>query len=464
MHLRNRLLSKLIANNPLDDRAHPMTNTSQAPGLKRLHREMADQMRIMNENNALLMQHLTANNPTPPPPTPIDPPFIERVMRTRVSSRFKLPTQLRVYEGKIDPMGHLDLYKSLMALQGYSDEVMYKAFFATLKGSARSWYRKLSPGTIDSFDDLSKLFVANFMSCQAILEVEDPSDKVVIMAIMEGLCLGPLFKGANCWLYQEGITDTEMEALRAEMEKITLVDPKESENAKHLEEIAPISIHPKAKTSAKLPPLCKLSGTLCQSSVLITLITGIIRDKAIVASSSNGRSHYFCAMVKALPRYQLDGNQFCLLNSNCINPLADLLLGEDTNVQIASVEALSALLLDSTSSNGFKRGADELKQLGVIDVVIHLFTEFRHEELQEKAIWMLSRLLRAESLAPHISLNQALVRALVEALKHGCAVIKRHAQEALANLSGLMERHRVKLGHKDSLAVAEKMLHCIYVV
>ena len=28
---------------------------------------------------------------------------------------------------------------------------------------------------------------------QAILEVEDPSDKVVIMAMMEGLCPGPLF-------------------------------------------------------------------------------------------------------------------------------------------------------------------------------------------------------------------------------------------------------------------------------
>ena len=27
----------------------------------------------------------------------------------------------------------------------------------------------------------------------AILEVEDPSDKVVIMAMMEGLCPGPLF-------------------------------------------------------------------------------------------------------------------------------------------------------------------------------------------------------------------------------------------------------------------------------
>ncbi|XP_057505527.1 uncharacterized protein LOC130788840 [Actinidia eriantha] len=151
-----------------------------------------------------------------------EPPFTERILRARVSSRFKLPTQLGIYEGKTDPMDHLDSYKSLMLLQGCSDEVMCKAFSATLKGSARLWFRKLLPGTVDSFGDLSRLFVANFMSCrirqknashlftihqketerlknyvkrfnQAILEVDDPSNKVVIMAMMKGLRPGPLF-------------------------------------------------------------------------------------------------------------------------------------------------------------------------------------------------------------------------------------------------------------------------------
>ncbi|XP_057484668.1 uncharacterized protein LOC130771056 [Actinidia eriantha] len=119
-------------------------------------------------------------------------------------------------------MDHLHSYKSLMSLHGYSDEVMCKDFSATLKGSARTWFRKLPLGTIDSFGDLSKLFVANFINCrirqknashlfivhqkeieslkdyikrfnQAILEVKYPSDKIVIMAMMEGLRPGPLF-------------------------------------------------------------------------------------------------------------------------------------------------------------------------------------------------------------------------------------------------------------------------------
>ena len=93
-------------------------------------------------------------------------PLTERVIRTRVSFKFKLPSQLRIDKGKTNPMDHLDSYKNLMTLQGYSNDVMCKAFSATLKESARSWFRKLSPQTIDSFGNLSRLFVANFMSCR----------------------------------------------------------------------------------------------------------------------------------------------------------------------------------------------------------------------------------------------------------------------------------------------------------
>ena len=87
-------------------------------------------------------------------------------MRVRVSSRFKLPLQVGVYEGKMDSMDHWDLYKTIMMLQGFLDKVMYKAFSAILNGSKRSWFRKLSPRAIDSFKNLSRLFVANFMSCR----------------------------------------------------------------------------------------------------------------------------------------------------------------------------------------------------------------------------------------------------------------------------------------------------------
>ena len=68
MHMRSRLLSIPSTSNPLDNRAHLMAKISQALDLEGLHREMhgiAEQIRIMNENNARLIQHLTTNNPPP---------------------------------------------------------------------------------------------------------------------------------------------------------------------------------------------------------------------------------------------------------------------------------------------------------------------------------------------------------------------------------------------------------------
>lgn len=128
-------------------------------------------------------------------------------------------------------------------------------------------------------------------------------------------------------------------------------------------------------------------------------------------------------------------SQWCLLKSNCIKPLVELLTDEDTNVQIAAIEALSTLVLD-TSSN-FKRVANELEQLGVIDGVVDLFIQVRSGELQEKAIWIIERILRVENHNQQLSLNQALVRALVEAFRHGNPNTKRHAQDALTNLKQL---------------------------
>lgn len=130
-----------------------------------------------------------------------------------------------------------------------------------------------------------------------------------------------------------------------------------------------------------------------------------------------------------------DSSQLCLLKSNGIKPLVDLLTDMDTNVQIAAMEALSTLVLDT--SNTSKRAIDELEQLGVVDAVVALFIEARPGELQERAIWMIDRILRIEGCSNRHSLNQSLVRALVEAFKHGNANTKRAAQYALTNLKQL---------------------------
>ena len=45
-----------------------------------------------------------------------EPPFTERVMKVRGSSKFKLSSQFEVYKGKTNPMDHLDSYKNLMMI------------------------------------------------------------------------------------------------------------------------------------------------------------------------------------------------------------------------------------------------------------------------------------------------------------------------------------------------------------
>ena len=130
-----------------------------------------------------------------------------------------------------------------------------------------------------------------------------------------------------------------------------------------------------------------------------------------------------------------NNSQLCLLKSSCIRPLVVLLQDEDTNVQIAAIEALSTLVLDT--SNGYKRAVDELEKRGVIAAVIELFTQVRPGVLQERALWMIERALRVDGPSHRYSLDQPLVRALVEAFKHGNANSKRHAQNALTNLNQL---------------------------
>ncbi|GFZ20866.1 hypothetical protein Acr_29g0000280 [Actinidia rufa] len=192
MYLRSRLLPRQSTSNPLDNRAHRTTNVGQAPYLDGIHREMhgiTEQIRIMNEINSRLATRIrrivivlvrdiqqgadttseetrrcgrssrwddrvhryrdksttqnfkdldaridTVNTGGNAPVTvdalirQTESPFIERVMKVRISFRFKLPSQLGVYEGKTDPMDHLGSYKDLMCSRGIQTRCCARLF------------------------------------------------------------------------------------------------------------------------------------------------------------------------------------------------------------------------------------------------------------------------------------------------------------------------------------------------
>ena len=76
-----------------------------------------------------------------------------------------MPT-LDSYDGTRDPCDQIATFKMIMHLQGILDEIMCKAFPTTLKGPAKVWFGKLLPKIITSFQELSKLFVNNFIGGQ----------------------------------------------------------------------------------------------------------------------------------------------------------------------------------------------------------------------------------------------------------------------------------------------------------
>ena len=64
---------------------------------------------------------------------------------TTFVNSFPLPQKFRMsqiesYDKAKDPLDHLETFKTLMHLQGVSNEIMCRAFPITLKGPVRIWF------------------------------------------------------------------------------------------------------------------------------------------------------------------------------------------------------------------------------------------------------------------------------------------------------------------------------------
>ena len=119
--------------------------------MKRIMEEMKDFMRRVNHVDDLV--HRT------------DYSFVASITSHLLPSKFKMPA-LDSYDGTRDPCDHIATFMTTMHLQGVPDKIMCKAFPVTLKGPTRLWFSKLPPNTITSFQELSKLFVNNFVGGQ----------------------------------------------------------------------------------------------------------------------------------------------------------------------------------------------------------------------------------------------------------------------------------------------------------
>uniref|UniRef100_A0A2N9ELT3 RNase H type-1 domain-containing protein n=1 Tax=Fagus sylvatica TaxID=28930 RepID=A0A2N9ELT3_FAGSY len=115
----------------------------------------------------------------------MDSPFTEAVTSFPLSSKFGMPS-LENFDGSKDPLDHLESFKTMMCLQGVPDEIMCRAFPTTLKGSARIWFKKLTPGLKEG--ETLRSYLTRFNKETLLVNWAD--DKVVLTAFISGLQLG----------------------------------------------------------------------------------------------------------------------------------------------------------------------------------------------------------------------------------------------------------------------------------
>jgi hypothetical protein len=113
-------------------------------------KEMKSQVKAKSAKNLDMLVHRSES------------PFTKRVDEYPLPAKVKIP-QLETFVGLKDPFDYLDSFRTVMRLQGVSDEIICRTFLTNLRGSAIVWFNQLETGFIDTFAQLSWAFIDNFI-------------------------------------------------------------------------------------------------------------------------------------------------------------------------------------------------------------------------------------------------------------------------------------------------------------
>ena len=92
-------------------------------------------------------------------------PFMRRMEGGKLPRRFSQPA-FTMYNGKMDPVEHVNHFNQRMVVHSRNEALMCKVFPSSLRPVAMIWFDGLKEGSISSFKELTRAFWGSFRNLQ----------------------------------------------------------------------------------------------------------------------------------------------------------------------------------------------------------------------------------------------------------------------------------------------------------
>ena len=94
-------------------------------------------------------------------------PFTRRIERAKLPRWFTQP-MFTMYNGRMDPVEHVSHFNQRMVVHSKNKALMCKVFPSSFGPIAMRWFDGLEEGSISSFQELTKAFGAQFVTCSRV--------------------------------------------------------------------------------------------------------------------------------------------------------------------------------------------------------------------------------------------------------------------------------------------------------
>ncbi|GKC33223.1 reverse transcriptase domain-containing protein, partial [Tanacetum coccineum] len=74
-----------------------------------------------------------------------------------------MPSHIKTYDGSEDPEDHLKIFQTATKKERWAMQTWFHMFNSTLIGNARVWFDDLLSELINSYDDIKKAFLENYI-------------------------------------------------------------------------------------------------------------------------------------------------------------------------------------------------------------------------------------------------------------------------------------------------------------